>query len=325
MANIKEIAKLAGVSVTTVSRVLNHHPYVSKEKQEAVKRAMEACSYQQNINAVHLSIGQTFLIGVVIPFTNHPYFGQLVEGIAGEAVKHNYTLVLFQTAYEKDKEIQAMDMLKNKQVDALIICSRISGLEIINKYHAYGPIILCEDTRGTEISSTFIDHYKTFNHALEYLHHKGHEKIGYCIGRNSGSNSTQREKAYRDHLRKYGKPFSQSFIFHDCFNFEDGLKVVQRLSGLEDRPTALIVSSDQVAAGILTCCQDSGIPVPGDLSIIGFDNEPIAQIMKITTLEIPLSQMGRKLFLQSIDKDGITHDELTASLIERDTVAELPS
>lgn len=320
MANIKDIAKMAGVSVTTVSRVLNNHPYVSAEKKDAVNRAIEKCNYHQNINAVHLSKGKTFLIGVVVPFSNHPYFGLLVEGIANEAVKNNYKLVLFQTNYEENREIEALMMLKHKQIDALIICSRICGWDIIDEYVSYGPIILCEDTRGRKISSTFIDHYKSFSRALEYLHRKGHHKIGYCIGRKTGTNSKQRESAYRDFLMKLNEPFEPNYIFYECFNFEDGERVVKRLINISNPPSALLVSSDQVAAGILTCCKEQNISIPNELALMGFDNQPIAKIMNITTLEIPLVEIGRKLFLQAIDPTNISHKEISVKLIERLTV-----
>jgi DNA-binding LacI/PurR family transcriptional regulator len=222
VANIKDIAKIAGVSVTTVSRVLNNHPYVRKEKKEAVLRAMEEYNYQRNINAVHLSKGKTFLIGVVIPFTNHPYFGLLVEGIAKEAVKNNYKLVLFQTNYEEKREIEALEMLQHKQIDALIICSRSCRWDVIDEYVEYGPIILCEDSRGRNVSSTFIDHYKCFFNALEYLYHNGHQKIGYCVGRKSGTNSKQREMAYRDFLNKVNLPFDPENIFLNVSNLKMG-------------------------------------------------------------------------------------------------------
>jgi DNA-binding LacI/PurR family transcriptional regulator len=94
MANIKDIAKLAGVSVTTISRVINGHPYVSEEKREAVMRAMEETNYERNINAVHLIKGKTNLIGVMVPSIKRPYFGLVVEGIAEEALKGIYKLVL---------------------------------------------------------------------------------------------------------------------------------------------------------------------------------------------------------------------------------------
>lgn len=320
MANIKDIAKLAGVSVTTVSRVLNNHPYVSKDKKEAVLRAMEEYNYQRNINAVHLSKGKTFLIGVVVPFTNHPYFGLLVEGIAKEAVKNNYKLVLFQTNYEEDREIEALEMLQHKQIDALIICSRSCGWDVIEEYVEYGPIIFCEDSRSRNVSSTFIDHYKCFTNALEYLYNKGHQKIGYCVGRKSGTNSEQREKAYRDFLKKANLSFDPDYIFFECLKFEDGVKVVHKLTKMDNPPTALLVTSDIVAAGIITYCKEKEILIPDDLAIVGFDNQPIAKIMHITTLEIPLVEIGEKLFLQAIDSSTISHEEINVKLIKRQTV-----
>lgn len=296
MTNIKDIAKMAGVSVTTVSRVLNNHPYVREDKRQAVIQAIEKSNYQRNINAVHLSKGETLLIGVAIPFSNHPYFGLLMEGIANEAVKNNYKLVLFQTNYEEQREIEALDMLQHKQIDALIICSRICSWEIIEKYLSYGRIIFCEDARGKRVSSTFIDHYKTFFKALEYLHEMGHHQIGYCIGRRSGANSQNREKAYKDFLSRIKENFNPDYIFDNCFNFEDGEHVVRCIMNMDNPPSALLVTSDQVAAGILTSCKENGIQIPSQLAIMGFDNQPIAKVMNITTLEIPLEEPLKSSF-----------------------------
>jgi DNA-binding LacI/PurR family transcriptional regulator len=320
VANIKDIALMAGVSVTTVSRVLNDHPYVSSDKKAAVQRAIEQVNYQRNINAVHLSKGKTFLIGVVVPFSNHPYFGLLIEGIANEALQKNYKLVLFQTNYETERELEALTMLKDKQIDALIICSRICTWDLIEDYLSYGPIVVCEDTRGTEVSSTFVDHYQSFYKALEYIHSKGHQKIGYCIGRETGANSDLRRVAYKDFLKKYNLTFNPDFLFYDCFNFEDGERVIDSIKNLKSPPSALLISSDQVAAGILTCCKEQAIAVPNKLALMGFDNQPIAKIMNITTLEIPLVEMGRKLFAQATNTASISQEEIAVKLIERQTV-----
>jgi DNA-binding LacI/PurR family transcriptional regulator len=319
MTNIRDIAKIAGVSVTTVSRVINNHPYVSKEKQDAVWNAIEKSNYQKNMNAVHLRTGKTFLIGIVLPFSDHPYFSQLVKGIANEALKNNYKLVLFQTNYQESKEIEAFDMLKHKLIDAVIICSRISDWSIIDEYLPYGPIILCEDTREKKVSSTFVDHYKSFSIALEYLYSKGYKKIGYCIGRRSGANSQQRELAYKEFLKKLNEPFHPDYIFDDCLNFEDGEQVINKIKKMSNPPSALLVTSDQVAAGIVTCCQNQHILIPDDLALIGFDNQPIAKFMNITTIEIPLVEIGRKLFIQACN-ENVTHEEISVKLIERKTV-----
>ncbi|MFG6495826.1 LacI family DNA-binding transcriptional regulator [Fictibacillus sp. UD] len=320
MANIRDIAKMAGVSVTTVSRVINNQPYVSAEKVSAVKEAMKKYNYHRNINAVHLSTGKTFLVGVVVPFSNHPYFGLLIEGIANAALAHNYKLVLIQTNYEKNKEIEALKMLEDKLIDALVICSRICEWKVIEEYSEYGPIILCEDSRNKNVSSTFVDHYKSFNIALDYLYRKGHKKIGYTIGRQSGTNSSQRDAAYKGFLAKHELLYEPSFVFSGSFNVEDGYKIVEELSQMKYRPTALLVTSDQVAAGILASCKDQNILVPQELAIMSFDNQPISKVMHITTLEIPLTLVGEKLFNQALNGDEVSHEEIQVRLIERKTV-----
>lgn len=321
MTNIRDLAKMAGVSVTTVSRVLNKHPYVKEEKRKAVLEAIRKSNYQQNINAVHLSTGKTFLVGVVIPFSDHPYFAQLVNGIASEALKQNYKLVLIQTNYVMSREMDALQMLKQKQIDALIICSRICEWSQIEEFTSYGPIVFCENTKGKDVSSTFIDHYKSFSYALEFLYRKGHQKIGYCIGRKSGSSSKARGLAYKDFNEKYRLPYHSEYIFYNCLYFEAGERVVEQIKQMVNPPSALLVTNDQVAAGVVTCAQQQNISIPDELAIIGFDNQQIAKMMNITTIEIPLVDIGRKLFNQAVNSDNkVTYEEISVQLIERRTV-----
>ena len=320
MTNIKDVAKLANVSVTTVSRVLNKHPYVSEEKREAVLDAVKKINYHINMNAVNLSKGKTFLIGVVLPYSDHPYFGMLLKGIANTALEHNYKLVLIQTNYQKSKEKEGFIMLEQKQIDGLIICSRINQLSMVAEYATYGPIVLAEKTTSDQLSSTYIDHYQAFYQALNYLYTNGYQSIGYCINRKNGVSSQQREKAYHAFLNEKKLPFDQNYIFDGYLNLEDGERVIQQLNHMKNPPNALVVTSDQVAAGIVTCCQNQGIQVPKDLAIIGFDNQPIAKYMGITTMEIPLSEMGENLFLQAINREEVSQKKVNAELIERQTV-----
>lgn len=320
MTNIRELAKMAGVSVTTVSRVLNNHPYVKEEKRKAVLDAIQKSDYQKNINAVHLSKGKTFLIGVVLPYFDHPYFAQLVNGISNEALKQNYKLVLIQTNYVMSREMEALHMLKQKQIDALIICSRICDWPIIEEFIPYGPIVFCENTKGKNVSSTFIDHYQSFSLALKYLYHKGHRKVGYCVYRKSGTSSKYRGLAYRDFIEKYRLPYHPEYIFDQCLYFEDGEQVLEKIKKMAEPPSALLVTNDQVAAGIFTCAQQQNISIPGELAIIGFDNQPISKMMNITTIDIPLLDIGRKLFHQAVNNSEVTYEEVSVKLIERKTV-----
>lgn len=319
MTNIKDVAARAGVSVTTVSRVLNQHPYVSEQKRKAVLRAIDELDYYPNINAVHLSIGKTHLMGVVLPYTDHPYFGLLLKGIAKKALEHNYKLVLFQTDYQKRVELEALQMLKTKQIDSLIICSRGCKWSIIEEHLQYGPIVVAEKREDQPVSATYVDHYASFTAALDYLYGKGHRKIGYTISRVTGTSSRDRDQAYKDFIKQHGLVYRADYIIDKCLYFEDGKKVIEHIQTIADPPTALLATSDQVAAGVMLCCHQMHIKVPDELAIIGFDNQPIAKMMNITTMEIPLEHMGEHLFEQALGR-GVNSKEVAVSLIERGTV-----
>ncbi|PLT33959.1 LacI family DNA-binding transcriptional regulator [Bacillus sp. V5-8f] len=317
MANIKDIAQIAGVSVSTVSRVLNNHPYVSSEKKQAVLQAIDQLQYTRNINAVHLSRGNTNLIGVVIPYTNHRYFGRIMEGISRQANVFGYHLVIFQTNYDKEKERQALEMLKMKQLDGLIICSKINELKTIHEYKQYGPIIFCEDLAQTTFPSVSIDHYAAFSCAIEFLHKKGYRKIGYSLGRKTGRNSHLRAKAYEDATKKYGLETKPEWIFEGCYNMGDGSDIFRKWIDFENRPEALIITSDQAAAGCILSAKQAGIDIPGNLAVIGFDNDDIAKLIGITTVSLPLGAIGKTafdLFMENKDPQKI---KLEFELIER--------
>nr|WP_274521035.1 LacI family DNA-binding transcriptional regulator [Neobacillus niacini] len=123
MANIKDIAKLAGVSVSTVSRVLNNHPYVSEEKRKKVEKVIEELNFQQNLNAIHLVKGKTYTVGAIIPYIDHPYFQAMVGGIMENAFKHNFSVLCCATNYDQDEELKYLHMLKRKQLDGLHLFS----------------------------------------------------------------------------------------------------------------------------------------------------------------------------------------------------------
>jgi DNA-binding LacI/PurR family transcriptional regulator len=296
MANIREIARQAGVSVSTVSRVLNNHPYVSPDKREAVLKTIKELDYSPNINAVHLSRGKTNMVGVVLPTINHPYFSELLEGIAEEAMKNNIQLVLFQTGYNQEKEYEALEQLRGHLIDGVIFASRAIPFDSLLKYKAEGPIVLCEDSDQNEFPSISIQHVAAFNLGLEYLISKGHERIAICLGRLEGTNSQKRLKAYEEKMKMIGQKVREDWIFGKCLLIQDGKKVVHHLLQMKEKPTAFLVGNDQVAAGIITETLINGLNVPEDIAVLSFDNHPISELMGITTIEIPTKQLGTDAF-----------------------------
>ncbi|WMT40733.1 LacI family DNA-binding transcriptional regulator [Paenibacillus sp. D2_2] len=324
MPNIKQIAKAAGVSVSTVSRVLNQHPYVSEAKRRAVEDAIEHLKYARNMNAVHLIKGRTQTVAVILPHINHPYFMRLMEGIAGEALKYNYQLMLCQTAYNHDEELKVLDMLKNKQIDGVIISSRSASLDQIEPYSAYGPILLCEDVKDRLLSSVYFDHYLSFQSAITFLWEKGHRNIGFAVNRLNNSSGRKRLSAYYDTLKALGGSGRAEWVLDGCRDMKDSAAIFPWLHSLDERPTALLITGDEVAAGFLLTAPEHGFRVPEDIAIIGFDNQPISELLGITTIDIQLNDIGARAFAiiykQITNRaEGPSVERFQFKLIERGT------
>ncbi|GIX59740.1 MULTISPECIES: LacI family DNA-binding transcriptional regulator [Bacillus] len=325
MANIKDIAKMAGVSVTTVSRVLNDHPYVSEEKRKAVIEIVEKLNYSQNANAVHLSKGKTNIVGVILPYINHPCFDAMVGGMMEVALAHNYRVLLCQTNYNKKEEMKSLHMLKTKQLDGLIICSRANEWETIEPYASYGTIVACEDNDISNISSVYTNHSAAFQLGMDYLIEKGYKKIGYCTGRKLGPSSQKRFDVYKQQLQSIDEEVNEEWIFTECFTLEDGVKVAHKLKEMQHLPEALIVAGDEVAIGVMTEAEKLGIQVPEDLAIIGFDNQPISQVLQLTTIDQNLKGIGKKafeMFYRQTNAESSKQEkvEIPYELVERSTV-----
>lgn len=325
MANIKDIARMAGVSVTTVSRVLNNHPYVSEVKRTSVLNTIEKLNYSRNMNAVHLITGRTEAIAVIIPFNNLFYFSIIIEGLAQEALLAQYRLILCQTDYRLEEELKVLEMLKNKEIDGVVIVSATISSEIIEEYTSYGPIVVCQDRGEYQFSSVYIDHYSAFQSGLQYLSDKGYRQIGYCEGRQHGISSSVRQMAFNDFLTREGQPYPHEWMMYDCMTEEDGVRVLHRLLKMEKRPDALIISSDHVAAGLIIEALKNGIRIPEDLAVIGFDDQPIGRVLGLTTIDNRLSEMGATAFriiydqIQNNDQKPV-HRKLEYRIIERSTV-----
>ncbi|REE87435.1 LacI family transcriptional regulator [Paenibacillus taihuensis] len=325
MANIKQIAKMAGVSISTVSRVLNDHPYVREEKRQAVLDAIEQIQYTRNMNAVNLIKGTTGNIAIMLPFINHAYFSQLIEGAANEALKSGFHLMLCQTNYSEVEETKVLEMLKLRQIDGTIIASKSLPLEQIEPYTQYGPIVACENTSDSSVSSVYLDHDRCFRKALQLLTDKGHNRIGFCVGRSDGNSTVIRRRAYMEHMELIRQPVQEQWMFHDCYTIEDGAGVFHKLTAMSERPTAMLVTGDQAAAGLLMEARSAGVRVPEELAIIGFDNQPIAKVMQLTTIDNHLFEMGTTAFSMLHDRIAVVNKEpehraLAFEIIERDTV-----
>lgn len=299
MANINEIAKLSGVSVSTVSRVLNHHKYVSEDKRAAVLKVINDMNYTPNRNAIDLIRGETKAIGVIIPYNNNQSFDQMLHGILNKSVEKGYSITVLPTKYSKEKEIEYLSMLKNKLLDGIIITSRSNDWETIVPFANYGQLVSCEYTDHPEIGCAYLDRYASYYEVFQYLKNKGHTTVAFTTARGMQSVSTQQTIAA--YTEVFGKLRSELYI-PDCYSMEDGHYAGEKLLNLSTRPTAIFANGDEVAGGIYQYAASLHIKVPDEVAIMGQENLPIGVALGLSSVDHQLIKVGEQAFELIIHK-----------------------
>lgn len=298
MTNINDIAKMAGVSVTTVSRVLNNHKYVSNEKRAAVQKIIDEMNYTPNKNAIDLIRGETRMIGVIIPYNNNQAFDQMLNGVLNRSVEMDFSITVLPTKYKKDKEIEYLHMLKNKLLDGIIINSRSNHWEKIIPFTQYGSVVSCEYTDHPEIGCSYIDRYASYFEVFQILKNKGHENVAFTTARGMESISTQQTiAAYKE---VFGDP--SGFYLSNCYSMEDGYQAGKKLLNQNPRPTAIYANGDEVAGGIYQYAQNLHIKIPDDLAIIGQENQPIGVALNLSSVDHQLIKVGEQALDLIINK-----------------------
>ena len=291
MANITEIARLANVSRSTVSRVLNDHPYVTQQKKEAVLEAIRLLDYVPNRNAINLSKGKTNIIGVMVPQINHPFFNHLISGMGESCSELNLSLLVNQTNNDIDRERISFDQLRYKQIDGLVIASTVSSASDLSEISKYGPIVSCEWLEGDH-AQVYIDHSNGIELVMNHLKERGYQRIALCLGNPDSGVGKSRKSAFYKFIRNNSFTHSKEWYFEKKYSFEDGKDVMNELYKLPSLPRAIVVGNDYVAAGIIHQARLLKVRVPEDLAVTGFDNQSIAEAMDITTIDQPIHQLG---------------------------------
>lgn len=295
MLNIKEIAKIANVSPSTVSRVINNHPHVNEETKKRVLKVIEQFDYVPNVNAIKLKRGRNFLIGIITPEINElglPYITSFIS-IAKE---HGFKTITYTTNNETTGELEALEALRRKEIDAIVITVRTSEWSVIERYCKYGPIVALERVDSDYVPSVYLDQYIGYYMALDYLIQKGYRKIGNAFGRMKGLNTNRRIQAYNDVLMQNSIPINEEHTFTEVYTSADGEEILNRLCKLNERPDAIICANDFVAAGIVSEAKRKGMNIPDDIAVVGFDNHLMSRILDITTIHNPIKQQAENAF-----------------------------
>lgn len=300
-ATISDIAKGAKVSHATVSRVLNSSGYVKDETRKRVLEVIKDLNYTPSAIARSLSTSKTSTIGVIIPDINNLFFGEIVKGITEIADLHNLNIILCDTDEDKDKELRAINVLKEQRIQGLIITptfyKEANNCENLNTLKNLGiPIILIDGhVEYLDFSGVFIDHVKGAYDGTAALIESGHRKVAIITGDMNSRPAKERLKGYEKALESYNITVDKDYIFYGDYKYETAYKITKQILKMDNRPTAIFVSSNTMILGCIRAFYEENLSIPKDMAIIGFDKVDVLDIigMNISFVNGPSNELGK--------------------------------
>ena len=293
MAKIVDVARRAGVSVGSVSRVINDHPTVSLATRERVEAAVRELSYVPNAIAGSLRSRRSKTIGLIIPDVTNPFFSELALHVERSAAAAGYDLILGNSDNSAERQKHYLRALAVRRVDGIILAPA-RGIDPSFEFEI--PLVgVDREVVGRQFVAS--DNRAGAKRAVEYLHQLGHRLIACVAGPKDLQNAQERRTGYEEValpiLRSAGVDPSAYIVSAD-FSYDSGYAAIRRLMDVVPRPTAIFASSDQQAIGGMRAAADLGLAVPGDLSIVGFDDIPLAKLVmpRLTTVGQPVAKIG---------------------------------
>jgi DNA-binding LacI/PurR family transcriptional regulator len=315
---IVDVANAAGVSYSTVSRVVNNKTYVKDETRERVLRAMDELGYQANVQARSLAGGRTNVIGLLVVDLTTQYIAEIIRGIDDVLATDQQELMLYTTHRRKTKESAYVNMMARGLADGLlIVLPRQPEAYLMSLRQRDFPYVLIDHTGVDEsdlsvISANRQGGYEATRHLLEL----GHRRIGIVTGWMDMVSARDRLDGYRSALADYNVHPDESLVIEGDYTQACGVRGANLLLDLPQPPTAIFASNDVTAMGVMDAVRARGLRVPSDISIVGFDDIPIAEVLipQLTTIRQPLIRMGRfatQMLLDLIQKP----EEKQASIV----------
>src|SRR5581483_3851988 len=330
-ATIREIARAAGVSIATVSRVINGRPDVSPQTREAVLRVVREHGFSTNRNARALSGGRTGLVGVTVPIVEAAYFAVILAGAAEALYEHDMRIVLCPTLHQHEREVTLLDRLMHGTTDgALLMLPEESNAELrALQETGYSFVVVDPRVKLDEgIPAVSAANASGARAATDHLLSLGHRRIAAISGPAEWMASSERLNGYRSALAAAGVLPDPELVVESDFSIESGEAAAGALLDLPDRPTAIFGFNDNVAIGALRAAKARGLHVPDDLSVVGFDDSEQSGLVTpaLTTVRQPLAEMGRmavSLLLRLLDHQRVEamSIELATRLVVRDSTA----
>lgn len=310
MVRMRDVAAAAGVSVTTVSHVLNNTRPVSPELRRRVHEAVSAAGYTTNSVARALATRNTMLIGVVMSFLSNPFFAPLVSSIEKTARRNGYTLLLTDNHENATDEMTQVRIMLDRRVDGVVLAPASTHPErILDLLADRGvPTVLVDRFADHRFDEVCVENVAPTASLVRHLAEAGHTRIGFISGKAGLSTTTERLTGYRLGLAEAGLGYDRRLVRSGSSRIEPARAAVRAMLASADPPTAIIPANNAMTVGVLRGLRDQGVRVPGDVAVAAFDDFAWADLMNpgLTAIAQPIPEMGSvaaKLLLKRIAGD----------------------
>ncbi|HWR43788.1 LacI family DNA-binding transcriptional regulator [Sporomusa sp.] len=297
MVKMAEVAQLARVSISTVSRVISDNPYIADETRERVLKAIAALDYRPNRLASNLRKMSSKTVVVVLPDITNNFFAQIVQGFQTVARNNGYHVLLGDTGNSLESEKDFIQLAKERLVDGLILATaRIPKEEIYAISRVIPVVLACEYIEGYDIPTVAIDNVSAARQATEHLVRLGHRRIGCITGPLSVILSRDRLKGYRQAMLLNEAPVDETLIQEGNFSVKAGYDIAMKFLALDNPPTAVFASNDEMAVGAMKAIKEKGLRVPEDIAVSGFDDIQLCSLVEpqLTTIAQPKFEIGKE-------------------------------
>ncbi|OYD07176.1 LacI family DNA-binding transcriptional regulator [Paludifilum halophilum] len=324
MANIKEVSQLAGVSVATVSRVLNRSGYVHRDTEQKVLKAIETLNYKPNLVARSLSNKKTRTIGLMVPDIMNPFFPELARAVEDVMQLYGYTTILCNSDEKAEKEKQYVQVLEQKYIEGLILVSSALSPEEVNRFEV--PVVAIDRTIASEkVPTVTVNNREGAQQAVRFLLDRGYRKIAHLRGPSQLLNAEERCRGYLDIVEKLDW-FHPGLIVSGDYEMKQGAKATEELIQKHPDVDAIFAANDLMAIGAIRTVQKLGLPIPEKMAVVGYDGIGIGGMIlpELTTMAQPIYDMGAlaaRMLIRMIEKHSLDsmHHEVQVQLIERGT------
>lgn len=298
LATIKDVARLAGVSTSTVSHVINQNRYVSSEIQDRVTAAITQLSYTPSALARSLKMNQTRTIGMLVTTSSNPFYAEVVKGVEDSCYERGYSLILCNTADDEQRMSRSLETLMQKRVDGILLMCNEGHISLSPLFERYPqlPIVMMDWSPFTGISDVIEENASLGGElATQHLIDRGYQNIACITGPLDKSTAERRLKGYARALYRAGRIYRDDYVVNADFEFAGGVAAMEQLLTVSPRPDAVFAGNDAMAVGVYQALYQAQLRIPEDIAVIGYDDIELSRYLTppLSTIHQPKDTLGQ--------------------------------